>query len=367
MNIENINQRQFDNTMLKEGLVVGDYFDTSKTYRVFFRRNNRGTTPQGKLRLFYAQDSGVSIGTIFVLKGENYIVTSQDSEESNIYYTSLAMRCSATFNVGYNGKYYKIPFVVASDRYGVTENNTISIINGSVIVYTSLNDIVKGMSGKYKNFGGTYEVKNHFYNNGLAYIYMSRVADSPDVYLLEYTGIATLDINDGSYQLSYAAKKNGEVINNPILTYTSSDETIATVDAAGLLTLVENGNVSITAMWADGKVSCSTTITISGEIPSPVGGTSSIIGGTTIRCGRLKSWAVTFNDSSGNAVEGVTPAWTITNCTFESSITKTVTDNKISLKIMDERFIDETFTLNVIDTDGNYTASSLDITVVSGF
>lgn len=73
LNIENINQRQFDNTMLKEGMTVQDYYDSTKTYQVFFRRNNRGTTPQGKLRLFYAQNSGISIGTIFILNGENYL------------------------------------------------------------------------------------------------------------------------------------------------------------------------------------------------------------------------------------------------------------------------------------------------------
>lgn len=364
MNIENINQRQFDNTMLKEGIEVTDYYDASKTYQVFFRRNNRGTTPQGKLRLFYAQDSGISIGTIFVLKGENYLVTSQDSQESNIYYTSLAMRCSATFNVHYNGRYNKIPFVVASDRYSVAENNTISIISGSVIVYTGLNDIVDNMTGQYKNFGGTYEVKNHFYNDGLAYIYMSREADSPDVYLLEYIGITELDIKDGTYQLSYTATKNGEVISEPILTYASSDETVATVDAAGLLTLVADGNVVITATWTEGNVLCKSTITVGGA--SPAGGTSSISGGTTLRCGRVKSWTVTFTDSSGNVVEDVTPVWTFTNCSFESSITKSTTANKISLRIDDENLIDETFTLNATDVDGNFTASSVDITVIEG-
>ena len=48
LNIANINQRQFDNTMQREGIIVTDYYDTLKEYEVFFRRNNRGTTPQGK-------------------------------------------------------------------------------------------------------------------------------------------------------------------------------------------------------------------------------------------------------------------------------------------------------------------------------
>lgn len=369
MNIENINQRQFDNTMQKEGITVTDYYDTAKSYKVFFRRNNRGTTPQGKLRLFYAQDSGMSIGTIFVLKGENYLVVSQDSQESNIYYTSMAMKCSTTLTINYNGKYHVIPFVVSSDRYSVTENNTISIINGSVIVYTGLNDIVESMKGKYRNFGGTYEVKNHFYNDNLAYIYMSREANSPDEYLLSYDGITTLDINDGTYQLSFTAVKNGEVVSNPTLTYASSDEAIATVNASGLLTMLTNGNVTITATWAEGNVSGSTNITISGEIAPVVEGTSLISGNAQLKVGYARSYTAIFKDKNDNVIDGIVPVWSISHNGFAlSKITITYPKtNQIKLQIDDDNLIGEKFTLNLVDADGLYAASTLEIEIVEGF
>ena len=69
MNLGNIfssNKRQFDTTMKREGITVSDYFDASKTYNVFFRRNERSTTPQGKVRLFYSQDTPITIGIIFI-------------------------------------------------------------------------------------------------------------------------------------------------------------------------------------------------------------------------------------------------------------------------------------------------------------
>lgn len=87
MNYSNVfsrTQRQFDMTMNREKISVADYYNPSVKYDVFFRRNNRSTTPQGKVRFFYAQSTPIGIGTIFVLNGENYIVTSQDGIESDI-------------------------------------------------------------------------------------------------------------------------------------------------------------------------------------------------------------------------------------------------------------------------------------------
>ncbi|WP_333646562.1 hypothetical protein [Lacrimispora sp.] len=48
-----------------------------------------------------------------------------------------------------------VSFVVVSDRYSITENNTISIFNGSVIIYTGFNDIVDNMKGQYRSFDET--------------------------------------------------------------------------------------------------------------------------------------------------------------------------------------------------------------------
>lgn len=84
MNIHSMTKRQFDAVIRKEGMSVSDYYDSTKTYTVFFRRNNRSNSPQGKLRMYYAQDTDINIGTVFVLKDATYLVISQDALESNI-------------------------------------------------------------------------------------------------------------------------------------------------------------------------------------------------------------------------------------------------------------------------------------------
>lgn len=90
--------------MKRECITVSDYYDNNKTYKVFFRRNSKGTNPQRKLWFYYAQDTDIDIGTIFTLKDEHYLVISQDDIESDVYYTSMAVRCDTVFSVWIEGE-----------------------------------------------------------------------------------------------------------------------------------------------------------------------------------------------------------------------------------------------------------------------
>ena len=276
-NIKNCNQRQFNATMKRECITVSDYYDRTKTYDVFFRRNRRGSNSNGKVRIYFSQDTPIDIGTVFVLKDTSYVVTSRDDDESDIFYTSMAVKCDTSFNVFSNaeGRYVSIPFVTLSDKFTLSSNSTISMISGSVVVYTGDISYLREvqLNHGFYNYGGYYELGNTFYNNGLAYWYMTREAKSEDRYTLSYNGVTSLDMKDATtYQLTYTAMKNDVVVNNPTLSYTSSNDTIATVDSNGLMTLLKEGNVTITATWIDGKnKTCETTIAITngGVEPEP--------------------------------------------------------------------------------------------------
>ena len=276
-NIKNCNQRQFNATMKRECITVNDYYDRTKTYDVFFRRSRRGSNPNGKVRIYFSQDTPIDIGTMFVLKGDTYVVTSRDGDESDVFYTSIAVKCDTSFNVFSNAehKYVSIPFVTLSDKFTLSSNSTISMVSGAVVIYTGDNSYARDMevNSAYYNYGGYYKVGNTFYNNGLAYVYMTREAMPEDRYTLSYNGVTSLDMADATtYQLSYTAIKNDVVVDNPTLTYVSSDDTIATVDGNGLMTLLKEGNVTITTTWTDGNnTTCETTIAItnSGVEPEP--------------------------------------------------------------------------------------------------
>ena len=277
-NIKNFNQRQFNATMKRECITVNDYYDRTKTYDVFFRRSRRGSNPNGKVRIYFSQDTPIDIGTMFVLKDDTYVVTSRDGDESDIFYTSMAVKCDTSFTVYSNTehRYISIPFVTLSDKFTLSSNSTISMISGSVVIYTGDNSYAREVevNESYYNYGGYYKVGNTFYNNGLAYVYMTREAKpTEDKYVLTYNGVTSLDMKDATtYQLSYTAIKNDVPVDSPTLTYVSSDNTIATVNDTGLMTMLKQGNVTITATWTDGNnTTCETTIDIinSGVEPEP--------------------------------------------------------------------------------------------------
>ena len=276
-NIKNCNQRQFNATMKRERITVSDYYDSNKTYDVFFRRSKRGSNSNGKVRIYFSQDTPIDIGTTFVLKDKPYVVTSRDGDESDIFYTSIAIKCDTSFTVFSNAenRYVSIPFVTLSDKYTLSSNSTISMVSGAVVIYTGDNSYSREVEVNegYYNYGGYYKVRNRFFNNGLAYVYMTREAKPEDKYVLTYTGVTSLDMKDATtYQLSYTAIKNDVPVDSPTLTYVSSDDTIATVDSNGLMTLLKEGDVTITATWTDGNnTTCETIIAItnSGVEPEP--------------------------------------------------------------------------------------------------
>ena len=376
-NIKNCNQRQFDATMKRECITVNDYYDSTKTYNVFFRRNKRGSNPNGKVRIYFSQDTPIDIGTVFVLKDTSYLVTSRDDDESDIFYTSMAIKCDTTFNVYSNTehRYVTVPYAVITDEYTLTDNNIISIASGSVTVYTGDNSYAREIEigETYYNFGGYYKVGNVFYNNGLAYAYMTREAKPiEDRYTLSYNGVTSLDMKDATtYQLSYTAIKNDVPVDSPALTYVSSDNTIATVDGNGLMTLLKEGNVTITATWTDGNnTTCETTIAITNSgvepEPTPTTGTLTISGRTELRYGTSRTYKAIYTDANGNDISSnYTSVWTITNATFNTSkLTQTVNGNQITLSFDDENLIGGTFTLNVVDSDGTFTPATKDIELV---
>ena len=374
-NIKNFNQRQFNATMKRECITVSDYYDRNKTYDVFFRRSRRGSNPNGKVRIYFSQDTPIDIGTMFVLKDDTYVVTSRDGDESDVFYTSMAVKCDTSFTVYSNTehRYVSVPFVTLSDKFTLSSNSTISMVSGAVVIYTGDNSYAREveLNESYYNYGGYYKVRNTFYNNGLAYVYMTREAKPADKYTLSYNGVTSLDMKDATtYQLSYTATKNDVPVDNPTLTYVSSDNTIATVDGTGLMTLLKEGNVIITATWTDGDktTTCETTIAItnSGAKPEP---TLTIKGSPDLKCCFERTYKAIYTDANGNDVSSnYTSVWSITNATFNTRLlTQTVNGNQITLYFEDDKLLGETFTLNVVDTNGTFTPATMNITLKEAF
>lgn len=254
--------RKFEQQLQREHTVVSDFFDNSKTCKMLFRRTNRGTNPQGKLHCYFKQTEPFGIGSVIVMKGQPYVIISdKDADESNAFYSAIAQKT----NVIING----IPFVVDTATYGEAQGSIFTQVDGDVIIYTGFNTITNKIKvNDYINaFGNGYEVINRFVKENILYVHIKQTTTIPDNYKIVYNGVTSFDINDGTtYQLSYTVTNNGSVVENPTIHYSSSDETVATVDTNGLMTMLKEGTVNITATAYSASVT--TTMTIADSSPS---------------------------------------------------------------------------------------------------
>lgn len=88
-----------------------------------------------------------------------------------------------------------------------------------------------------------------------------------------------------------------------------------------------------------------------------------ISGNTNLRIGVTRTYTVTLSDKEGNAVQ-----WNDTkyswNVISDFDVRQTVTENKISLTVEDEDFIDSSFILSVIKLNDSSVIAEIEITVI---
>ena len=248
--------RKFEQQLQRESTVVSDFFNDTTTCKMLFRRSNRGTNPQGKLHCYFKQTEPFGIGSVIVMKGQPYVIVSdKDADESNAFYSAIAQKT----NVIING----IPYVVDTATYGETQGSIFTQVDGDVIIYTGFNTITSKIkvNDHINAFGNSYDVINKFVKENIIYIHLKQTTAMPDHYDIIYNGVSSFDIKDSTtYQLSYTVTNNGSVVENPTITYSSSDETVATVDSNGLMTMLKEGTVDITATCNTASVTTTMTI-----------------------------------------------------------------------------------------------------------
>ena len=297
--------RKFEQQLQRESTTVSDFFNDTITCKMLFRRTNRGTNPQGKLHCYFKQTEPLGIGSVIVMKGQPYVIISdKDFDESNAVYSAIAKKTNVTIN--------GVPFVVDTATYGESQGTIFTQVDGDIIIYTGFNTITDKIkvNNRINAFGNSYQVSNRFVKENIIYIHLKQTTAMPDNYDIVYNGVTSFDINDGTtYQLSYTVTNNGSVVENPTITYSSSDETIATVDSNGLMTMLKEGSVDITATaYGD---SCITTMTIA-NTSAPTYALSITSSTDTITLGRsYKTMTCRFADKDGQDIT----ATVITNMT----------------------------------------------------
>ena len=365
--------RKFEEQLQREHTVVSDFFDNSKTCEMLFRRTNRGTNPQGKLHCYFKQTEPFGIGSVIVMKGQPYVIISdKDADESNAFYSAIAQKT----NVIING----IPFVVDTATYGEVQGTIFTQVDGDVIIYTGFNTIANEIkvNDYITAFGNAYNVSNKFVKENIIYIHLKQTQTVPDHYEIVYNGVTSFDIKESTtYQLSYSVTNNGNPVYNPTITYSSSDETVATVDSNGLMTMLKEGSVNITATAYGASVTTAMTITDT-STPS-VDYTMEIVSSTySIRVGgSYKTLTVKYYNSEGTEITSdvivnktredyVWSAWcdgdNLTDNTNFITWNNGSNVNQKRIKLANDRsYIGKTLTIKCV-TDGITISKDFDIT-----
>lgn len=355
--------RKFEQQLQRENTVVVDFFDNSKTCKMLFRRTNRGTNPQGKLHCYFKQTEPIGIGSVIVMKGQPYVIISdKDFDESNAVYSAIAKKT----NVIING----IPFVVDTATYGEAQGTIFTQVDGDVIIYTGFNTITNKIkvNNNINAFGNSYEVSNRFVKENILYVHLKQTTTIPDNYKIVYNGVTSFDLKESNtYQLSYTVTNNGNVVENPTITYSSSDDTIATVNSNGLMTMLKEGTVDITATYS--TASTTTTMTIADSSTPSVDYTMNIVSSSySISVGgSYKTLTVRYYNSEGTEItddvivnktreDYVWSAWCkgvdITNNTSLVTWGDNSAVNQKRIKFLNDRsYIGKTLTIKCV-TDG---------------
>ena len=365
--------RKFEEQLQRESTTVSDFFDNTKTCEMLFRRTNRGTNPQGKLHCYFKQTEPLGIGSIIVMKGQPYVIISdKDFDESNAVYSAIAQKTNVTIN--------GVPFVVDTATYGEAQGSIFTQVDGDVIIYTGYNTIANKIKvNDYINsFGNAYQVSNKFVKENIIYIHLKQTTTTPDHYEIVYNGVTSFDIKESTtYQLSYSVTNNGNPVYKPTITYSSSDETVATVDSNGLMTMLKEGTVNITATAYSASVT--TAMTIANSSTPSVDYTMNIVASSySIRVGgSYKSLTVKYYNSEGTEITSDVIvnktredyAWSAwcdgVDLTNNTSLIKWLNGSEVNqekIKFLDDRsYIGKTLIVKCV-TDGITISVDLEIT-----
>ena len=365
--------RKFEQQLQRESTTVSDFFNDTTTCKMLFRRTNRGTNPQGKLHCYFKQTEPIGIGSVIVMKGQPYVIISdKDFDESNAVYSAIAQKTNVTIN--------GIPFVVDTATYGEAQGSIFTQVDGDVIIYTGYNTIANKIKvNDYINsFGNAYQVSNKFVKENIIYIHLKQTTTTPDHYEIVYNGVTSFDIKESTtYQLSYSVTNNGNPVYKPTITYSSSDETVATVDSNGLMTMLKEGTVNITATAYSASVT--TTMTIADSSTPSVDYTMNIVASSySIRVGgSYKSLTVKYYNREGTEITSdvivnktredyVWSAWCNgVDLTNNTSLIKWLNGSEVNqekIKFLDDRsYIGKTLIVKCV-TDGITISVDLEIT-----
>ena len=345
---------QYKRTMEREGKILTTYTGGAE-FKAFFRINNDNENQRETIVIYYDVTAPVRPGTLVMYGYGAYLALNRETVENDVYYKSTLVKCNGVYNEN-SGAVMNIPFYSDNMKSSVSVGNSvITTLNGNVEIITEENSLSKKIkiNQKFNEFGRTFNVCNLYSMDGILHIIAEVYANQTPTYTYSVVldGTPTTSLKTGERVQLTATTYMGETITTgATLDWTSSDNTIATVDGTGLVTCVSEGTATITCTWVEQDVKGTSTINISNTEPvTPTGYTYTISGNTNLKNGFSRTYTLTITDSSGNDVTSSQNdySWNIVS-DFTDKIEQVITNNQIKLTVDDEDLFDESFVLQVL-------------------
>ncbi len=149
------------------------------------------------------------------------------------------------------------------------------------------------------------------------------------------------------------ADKGGNVLTGRTITWTSSDDTVASVDANGLVTGLKGGTVTITAQ-ADAA-----TDSVDVTVDNPVRSVDISPASPAVQVAATTSLTATPRDLGGNALAGYTVTWSSNN----TSVATVSATGAMTADVTGQKGGTATITAAVDDGQGHRASHAVDITV----
>ena len=361
---------QYKRTMEREGKTLTTYTGGTE-FKAFFRITNDNANQRETVCIYYDVTAPVRPGTLIMYGYGVYLALNRETVENDVYYKSTLIKCNGVYNENY-GSVMNIPFYSENMKSSVSVgNSTISMLNGNIELITEENSLSKKIeiNQKFNEFGRTFQVTNKYSIDGILHIIAEVVANMDVVYTytVDIEGTPGTSVEPGTtVQLSAIPYVNGILTTGATFDWTSSDNTIATVDDTGLVNCLSEGVATITCTWVEQNVYDTASIIIgdtsSTDTPTVSDYKYAITGNTELKIGFNRTYKFNVTDSSGNVVEDIKCTW---NVVSDFAIEQEIGDNQIKLMTENEDAIDCKFILQAL-VDNVVVAETV-ITVVELF
>lgn len=311
-------RKQFQDALKREGKTITGYY-SQEVYPCLFRKNDKSINDTKEyMTIFYDVNSPIEQGQLLTYGGKYYLTMNKKTVENNVYYKSALLECNTRVIVGVDGIGNIVPCYSSELNSPIpNEGKIMTTLDGNIELITEDNYISRNIEidNRYILMGGTYQVINNIYKNGIYYFYLQRITSSPPVYSFTVTSKLNTYNVDEEVQLSILPKVDDITDPEATIICTSSDNTIVTVDNKGLVNCIGAGNVTITITWVEQNLLQTITLTVEEDAPLiyKVTITSDDAIDNEIMLGIPHSFIATVSDSLGNPVPSYNLVYSIAN------------------------------------------------------